>query len=113
MKKMSRSSRLVSMEASAPWCSIAGPDVVRMLTPISFAMMFASVVLPRPGGPAIMMCSIGSPPPLGCLDQDLQVRLDGILPDELAQMAGAKAAVELLVLGPFLARDDAIGHPRS
>ena len=48
------------MEARAPWCSIAGPDVVRMLTPISFAMMLASVVFPSPGGPAIRMCSIGS-----------------------------------------------------
>ncbi len=52
-------------------------------------------------------------PAFGRLDQDLQIRLDRLLPDELAQMAGAKAAVELLVLGPFLAGDDAIGHPRS
>jgi hypothetical protein len=35
----------------SPLRSMAGPEVMRMLTPISIAMMLASVVLPRPGGP--------------------------------------------------------------
>src|ERR1044072_1865265 len=35
----------------SPAFSIAGPAVERNSAPISFAMMFASVVLPKPGGP--------------------------------------------------------------
>ena len=34
-----------------PGFSMAGPDVMRICTPISCATMPASVVLPRPGGP--------------------------------------------------------------
>ena len=35
----------------SPGFSMAGPLVMRICTPISLAMMPASVVLPRPGGP--------------------------------------------------------------
>src|ERR1044072_7474446 len=35
----------------SPAFSMAGPAVERNSAPISFAMMFASVVLPKPGGP--------------------------------------------------------------
>ena len=49
--KISKSFRLVRMAARSPGRSIAGPDVIFMLTPISFAMMLASVVFPSPGGP--------------------------------------------------------------
>ena len=31
--------------------SMAGPEVTLMVEPISWAMMLARVVLPRPGGP--------------------------------------------------------------
>ena len=51
MKRMSPSRRFVSVPTRSPGFSSAGPDVVRMLTPISRAMSSASVVLPRPGGP--------------------------------------------------------------
>ena len=49
--KMSFSDRLVRSAARSPCFSIAGPDVILMLTPISFAIIPASVVLPSPGGP--------------------------------------------------------------
>ena len=48
---MSPSLRLVSMATRSPGFSIAGPEVMRMFTPISLAMTEASVVLPSPGGP--------------------------------------------------------------
>src|SRR6185503_1589507 len=51
MKRTSRGSRLVSSAARSPGRSSTGPDVCRRLTPISRAMMCASVVLPNPGGP--------------------------------------------------------------
>ena len=41
--------------------SSAGPLVVLMAAPISSAMMYASVVLPRPGGPESMTWSSASP----------------------------------------------------
>ena len=50
-KRMSFSARLVSRAARSPGFSMAGPEVMRMLTPISLAMMPLRVVLPRPGGP--------------------------------------------------------------
>jgi hypothetical protein len=40
---------------------MAGPDVMRMFTPISWAIMPASVVLPRPGGPCSSTWSSDSP----------------------------------------------------
>lgn len=47
----SPSIRLVRIEAKSPERSMAGPVVVRMLTPSSAAKMWARVVLPKPGGP--------------------------------------------------------------
>ena len=43
--------QLVRTAARSPARSMAGPEVVRIWAPISAATMFASVVLPRPGGP--------------------------------------------------------------
>src|SRR5687768_667248 len=51
MNRTSFGSRLVRMAARSPGRSSTGPEVWRRLTPISRAMMCASVVLPRPGGP--------------------------------------------------------------
>ena len=39
------------MAAKSPALSIAGPDVILKFTPISLAIILASVVFPRPGGP--------------------------------------------------------------
>src|SRR5688500_101279 len=51
MNSTSLGSRFVRMAARSPARSSTGPDVCRRLTPISRAMMCASVVLPSPGGP--------------------------------------------------------------
>ena len=51
MNSTSPSFRFVSIDARSPGFSIAGPDVMLMPTPISFAIIRASVVLPSPGGP--------------------------------------------------------------
>ena len=51
MKSTSPGWRLVRMAAMSPARSTAGPEVTRMATSISVAMMLASVVFPRPGGP--------------------------------------------------------------
>src|SRR5437764_1878069 len=61
MKRTSPFSRLVSNPASSPAFSITGPLVLLIFVPIAFAMMFASVVLPSPGGPLNKMCSSTSP----------------------------------------------------
>ena len=42
---------VVSMPARSPGFSITGPAVARTVTPISAPITWASVVLPRPGGP--------------------------------------------------------------
>src|SRR5574341_99743 len=51
MNSTSFGSRLVRIAARSPGRSSTGPEVWRRFTPISRAMMWASVVLPRPGGP--------------------------------------------------------------
>src|SRR5690349_15696683 len=51
MNSTSFGSRLVSSAARSPGRSSTGPEVWRRFTPISRAMMWASVVLPSPGGP--------------------------------------------------------------
>ena len=45
------SARLVRIAAISPGLAIAGPEVTFMCTPISLAIMPASVVFPSPGGP--------------------------------------------------------------
>src|SRR5437588_9578630 len=57
MKRTSPLSRLVSKPASSPAFSITGPLVFFTFTPIAFAMMLASVVFPKPGGPLSKICS--------------------------------------------------------
>ena len=43
--------RFVNKAAKSPCFSIAGPEVIRIFEFISFAIIFESVVFPRPGGP--------------------------------------------------------------
>src|SRR5579875_562570 len=52
MKSTSPASRPVRMAATSPLRTSAGPEVMRRFARISAATMPASVVLPRPGGPA-------------------------------------------------------------
>src|SRR5581483_3613979 len=77
MKTTSRSSRLVSSAARSPALAMTGPEVERNPTPSSRAMIWASVVLPRPAR-------------LGGLDEHLQVRPRLLLADELAQVLRAQ-----------------------
>ena len=49
--KTSNSDKFVNNVAKSPGFSIAGPDVIFILDFISFAIIFASVVFPSPGGP--------------------------------------------------------------
>ena len=51
MNSTSFSLRFVSIAARSPARSMAGPDVILISTPISLAIIPASVVLPSPGGP--------------------------------------------------------------
>ena len=46
-------------------------------------------------------------------DQDLEVGLDRLLPDELGQLTRAQAAIELLVLAALVRGHDPLRHPRS
>src|SRR6267143_2133298 len=61
MNSTSLGSRFVRMAARSPGRSRTGPEVWRRLTPISRAMMCASVVLPSPGGPNSSTWSSASP----------------------------------------------------
>src|SRR5882762_8823512 len=61
MKSTSFASRLVRIAARSPGRSRTGPEVWRRFTPISRAMMCASVVLPSPGGPNSSTWSSASP----------------------------------------------------
>ena len=51
MNRTSPSSSEDRMAARSPACWIAGPEVIRSGEESSAAMIIASVVLPRPGGP--------------------------------------------------------------
>src|SRR3954468_745408 len=51
MNNTSLGSRFVRSAARSPGRSSTGPEVWRRFTPISRAMIWASVVFPRPGGP--------------------------------------------------------------
>ena len=67
MNRTSPGSRLVSMAARSPCLSSAGPLVCLMFTCNSLAIIVASVVLPRPGGPESRIWSRTSPRPRAAL----------------------------------------------
>ena len=60
MNSTSLGSSAVMIAAMSALRSIAGPDMIRSAELISAAMIPASDVLPRPGGPASSTCSQGS-----------------------------------------------------
>ena len=60
-KRTSRSSSPVRIAAMSPFRSSAGPATVRMPTPSSSRTIWASVVLPSPGGPTRRTWSSASP----------------------------------------------------
>ena len=68
--------------------SSAGPAVWIIGTASSAAMMWASEVLPRPGGPASSTWSSGSPRRRARLDEDPELLGDLDLIDEVGQLGG-------------------------
>src|SRR5712691_4898674 len=107
MKKTSRVVRLSSIDPSAPWWSMAGPEETLIATPSSLAMMCASVVLPRPGGPQRSTCSTA---PARRFEQDAEVFAHLLLADILREEAGAQRQVELLVVGSSVQDDVLFAH---
>ena len=84
--------------------------VTRASVPISWAMTWARVVLPRPGGPESSTWSRVPPRLLGGRDVDGQVVGDLALADELARtMLGRRAIVVVLVRHSAPRRDHPLG----
>ena len=75
MNRTSRSSRAVRIAARSPARSTAGPLVYRTFTPSSRAMIVASVVLPRPGGPYSRTWSAASPLPFAAWSRTSRLAL--------------------------------------
>ena len=76
-----------------------------MLAPISLAMMWARVVLPRPGGAVeddVVQRLVAQ---LGGLDADGEVFLDRGLAHEFAEPAGAQGNVRVFVVRLGIAGD--------
>jgi hypothetical protein len=86
------------MAARSPARSSTGPEVWRKLTPISWATMWASVVLPSPGGPKSSTWSSDSLRLAGRLDEDFQLLTDLDLTGVVGQPLGAQRAFERLFL---------------
>ena len=107
MKKTDPGSSPVRKAAMSALRSSAGPAVCTNGTPSSAATMFASEVLPRPGGPASSTWSRGSPRLLGRLDEDLELRGDLLLVDEVGQSLRPQRGIELV----FAAGQARIGEP--
>ena len=86
------------MPARSPLRSSAGPEVTRASLPSSWAMTWASVVLPRPGGPDSSTWSSVPAALLGGGHVDRQVLGHLALADELRERLRAKRGV-LVLLG--------------
>ena len=87
-----------------------GPEVMRMLTPISFAITAASVVLPRPGGPCRSTWSSGSPRILAAFMNTLRFSLTFCWPmyslsvlgrSETSDESSGNIVVEVIYLSSF------------
>jgi hypothetical protein len=88
------------MAARSPARSSTGPEVWRRLTPISAAMMCASVVLPSPGGPKSSTWSSVSLRRLAASMKIAKLFADLGLADVIGQALRAQGALD----GVFLAR---------
>jgi hypothetical protein len=95
MNSTSFFSRLVSSAARSLGFSSTGPLVWRRFTPSSAAMMWDSVVLPRPGGPNSSTWSSASR--ASCrADEDLQLLARLGLAHVVVQQLGAQRALQRL-----------------
>src|SRR3954447_12765030 len=104
MKKTERGSSAVRNAATSPLRSSAGPAVCTNGTPSSAATIWASDVLPSPGGPASRTWSSASPPGAagrpaggaGCPGLDAGLPGHGVLADKVGQPLRAQRAVVVL-----------------
>ena len=87
MNRTSPSCRSVSVAARSPARASTGPDVTRSPTPISWATMPASDVLPSPGGPAKRRWSDGLAATPRRLEDDREV------PDQLGAVPRTRVSV--------------------
>src|SRR5574341_524724 len=78
------------MAARSPARSSTGPEVDLMLTPISWAMMFASVVLPSPGGPQKRTWSRASPLPFAASMKTRRLSLIRSCPTKSSKRSGRR-----------------------
>ncbi len=81
----------------SPLRSSAGPAVWTSGASSSAATMWASEVLPSPGGPGEQHVVEGLAAAPGGLDEDLELAGDLLLVDELRQARRPQRAVELVV----------------
>src|SRR5271165_5060621 len=91
MNKTSRSSRLVRSAARSPALAMTGPAVERKLTPSSRATIWASVVLPSPGGPTNSTWSRASPRALADSMKTLRFLRAASWPVKSARTCGRRA----------------------
>ena len=94
----SPSSRFVRIAARSQGRSSAGPLVGWKPAPISFATIWASVVLPEPGRPAEQEMVDRVAALARAFEEHLQLLLHPVLPHELVEGARAQRDVELAVL---------------
>ena len=95
MNSTSCSTRFDSIAARSPARSSAGPEVTRSEVPSSAAMIIASEVLPRPGGPGqqdVIRCAAAV---LGALEHQLQLLANPGLADELTERPRPQAGVDV------------------
>ena len=98
----SPSPRFVRIAARSLGRSRAGPLVGWNPAPIALATIWASVVLPSPGGPLNSRWSTALPS-AGAVDQQLQLFLDSVLADEVGSEGRPQRDVELAVAGSMTA----------
>ena len=113
MKKTEPGSSAVRKAAMSALRSSAGPAVWTSGASSSAATMWASEVLPSPGGPASRTWSSGSLAPARGLDEDLELAGDLLLVDEVGEPPRAQRAVELLVAAARRRRPSADRARRS
>src|SRR5580765_6818743 len=91
MNRTSLGSRLVRIAARSPALASTGPEVARKFTPSSRAMIWARVVLPRPGGPNSSTWSRLSPRARAPSMKTLRLALACAWPTNSASVCGRSA----------------------
>ena len=113
MNRTSLGCRFVRIAARSPARWMTGPEVARKPTPSSRAMIWARVVLPRPGGPCSRTWS----------SESLRVRVASMKmarfsrearwPDEFGQALGAERGFPVIFLGAGGGYGAVVAHGRA